>query len=197
MRQFCLQVRKTRQAQLPPGLFCPTAGRLSTRMSDPKTSQPVTIDTLEFAREGRRLTGEVDIRELGRLADSLFARDGKLAFTLVGAHDAKNRPVLRVHVDGDLTLRCQRCLRALPYRLLVDSQLLVLTPQMAQTAEELAELDGIPADRRTDVAALIEDEALLALPMAPRHADGVCEVTVENTQPEASPFATLRRLKRS
>ncbi len=166
-------------------------------MSERKTSQPATIDSLEFAREGKRLTGEVDVREMGRLADSLVDCAGKLAFTLVGGHDAKSRPVLNTHVEGDLMLRCQRCLRPLPYRVAVDSQLLVLMPQSPKAAEELEDLDGIPADPRTSVTALIEDEVLLALPMAPRHAGDVCELTAAAKQPDPSPFAALERLKRN
>jgi uncharacterized protein len=166
-------------------------------MSDPNQSQPVTIDSLEFARTGQRLTGELDVRQLGRLADSLFERDGKLHFELVGGYDGKDRPVLRAQVAGDLSLRCQRCLGSLPHRLEIDSQVLVLTSRTATTAEELEDLDGIPADPRTDVMALLEDEVLLALPMAPRHAEGVCEIATDEKQPAPSAFAALGRLKRN
>jgi len=133
---------------------------------------------------------------LGRLADSLFTAEGTLQFEVAGGYDAKQRPTLRLSVSGEVILRCQRCLGPLPHRLAIDSRLLLLTAQSPGAVAELEDLDGVPAGPGTDVAALVEDEVLLALPMAPRHAEDVCSVATETDIAAPSSFAALQKLKR-
>lgn len=154
------------------------------------------IDSLEFARTAQELRGEITVQELKRLADSLFDTAGTLKYSLVGGFDAEQRPKLHLEVDGELNLSCQRCLGSLAYRLAVLSDLLVLTASSAGKADDIADLDGVPASAHTDVVALVEDEVLLALPMSPRHAEGMCEIAADGSGKPASPFAVLAQLKR-
>ena len=154
------------------------------------------IDTLEFARSGQELDGEVDVMRLERLADSLADRSGILRFHIRGGHDARQRPFLGLRVTGEINLRCQRCLGSLQYALSVDSTLLVLRPDEPVEAAEIDDLDGVPADPHTAVQALVEDEILLAIPYAPRHPEGQCSAVTKATEEgAASPFAVLAQLK--
>jgi uncharacterized protein len=164
-------------------------------MLDPKAPEPVVVDSLEFARAGKRLCGDVALSQLDRLADSLLVTQGRLQFEIVGGYDARQRPVLKVSIDGELVLRCQRCLGPLPHRLATASQLLVLSAGSAGVVEDLDDLDGVPAASNINVATLVEDEVLLALPMAPRHAEGACAVAADGGKAAASPFAALQKLK--
>ena len=155
------------------------------------------IDSLEFARTGQELRGEVRVAQLTRLADSLFDAAGNLRFSLCGGYDAERRPRLDLRVEGEINLRCQRCLGSLAYQVATESSLLVLTGKTGGETAQIVDLDGIPADPHTDVRALVEDEALLALPIAPRHPEGQCNAAVKTTQDgAASPFAVLAKLKR-
>ncbi len=154
------------------------------------------IDSLEFAQSGRQLNGKVPAAQLGRLSDSLFDAEGGLNFELSGYCDTRQRPRLQLTVSGMINLKCQRCLGSLPYSLAVESSLLVLIDSAGGDTAEFEDLDGVPADAHTDVRALIEDEVLLAMPMAARHADGQCDAVVDTSQDSvASPFAVLARLK--
>lgn len=153
------------------------------------------IDSLEFARTAQELRGEIAVQQLKRLAESLFDTAGTLKYSLVGGYDVEQRPKLHLEVDGELNLRCQRCLGSLAYRLAVVAELLVLTAISAGKADDIEDLDGVPASAHTDVAALVEDEVLLALPMSPRHAEGLCNIAGDGTGKPASPFAVLAQLK--
>ena len=102
---------------------------------------------------------------------------------------------------GAVNLICQRCLTALNFE--IDSKsLLVLAKDEAQadTIEELIdddEIDVIVGSATFDVNYLIEDEALLALPVAPKHetcpGDGVAAEA--KGAERASPFEVLKKLK--
>jgi uncharacterized protein len=49
-----------------------------------------------------------------------------------------------------------------------------------------------------DLLALIEDEVILSLPLAPRHDEGQCEsVERRKSDEKPSPFAVLAKLKRT
>lgn len=167
-------------------------------------SGQAVIDSLEFARSGGRLEGEVPVSAMPRLQESLHDDTGTLAYTLKGGQDARGRPHIRITVKGVIHLVCQRCLGSLDFDVDTASDVLVLSggtdsaaEQMVSIAgaEELDDLDGIPADPRTEVAALVEDEALLALPMAPAHAPGRCKAAHEDEIHKESPFAALAALK--
>jgi uncharacterized protein len=164
-------------------------------------SAVAVIDSLEFARAEQELRGSVPVVALKRLEDLLFDTQGTLGFELKGVRDELNRPRLEVKIEGPLHLQCQRCLDRLDYALDVANALIVL-PQGALPPDEIEdpeEPDTIEADPELDVAALIEDEVLLALPLAPRHPDGTCRSRLElqgEAAERASAFAQLAALKR-
>jgi uncharacterized protein len=61
---------------------------------------------------------------------------------------------------------------------------------------EIDDLDAVAADRELDVWALVEDEVLLAQPMASRHEAGECQAAVATGRDGAtSPFAVLAGMK--
>ena len=158
-------------------------------------SARASIDSVEFARAGDELSGSVPVAELARLTDVLFDADGAVQFVLKGGSDARQRPRLRLTVTGSIDLQCQRCLGKLVQPLSTQTNLLVLTGEAAGDTGEIEDLDGVPAGPAIDVWSLVEDEVLLALPLAPRHAEGECSPAVKTTgDPVASPFAALARL---
>jgi uncharacterized protein len=154
------------------------------------------IDSVEFARAGEELSGSVPVEELSRLADSLYDTDGALQFDLKGGRDVRQRFRLRLAVNGNIDLQCQRCLGKLVFPVSTQTDLLVLTDDAVGATGEIEDLDGVPAAKNTDVWALVEDEVLLALPLAPRHAEGECSPAVKDAGGAVvSPFAALAKLK--
>ena len=134
--------------------------------------QPV-IDGLEFARTASRLEGAWPVAGFERLRDALRTDEGNLSYELRGVPEELGRPALRLRVDGALQLVCQRCLGALEYPLHIEVSLLLAATQAEMDAEPLAAEgpETVVADRKMQVHALVEDEMLLAIPIAPRHPD--------------------------
>jgi uncharacterized protein len=163
---------------------------------------PAVIDSLEFARAEQSMGGIVPVTRFSRLADLLFGSDGEVEYAVRGGHDEQNRPQLELRIAGDLHLQCQRCLGPLDYPVDVSNTLLLVPPGARSDVdlEDPDAPDAIEASTELDVVGLIEDEVLLSLPLAPRHADGACasragtEVNDEVTTHSA--FAELGALKR-
>lgn len=165
-------------------------------MTTPLSAHRVTIDSLEFARSGGHLQSAVEIAALERLHDYLNSRAGQLEWQLDGVADHAGKPALRLAVTGVLDLICQRCLAGYAFDLKSNSLLVLENADDAPVAEDDA-TESIPASSALDVEALVEDEVILALPMAPRHPEGKCATRVADGSDEnVHPFAALAKLKK-
>ncbi|MDR1063257.1 MAG: YceD family protein [Azoarcus sp.] len=156
-------------------------------------------DVFRFAAEGGVLEGETPVAAFERLADRLADDGGAVRWRLAGRVDAEGRPWLGLGVTGRLVLLCQRCLEGLEWNLAVDAVLRPVRAGQVLPGDELDndESDAIEVDGEADVLSLVEDEIILALPIAPRHED--CGVL---RRPEAdgeargeSPFGVLAGLR--
>lgn len=155
------------------------------------------IDSLDFARKGMETSGEVPMAELPRMAELLTDNEGKISYVLRGFVGMDGKPLLELTLNGVCNLRCQRCLKTLIYPVkLVSSLRLVTESQLDESDIEDDEVDNIPADKRLDVLALLEEELLLSLPIAPKHEPGICQIEAEGLSRSASPFAVLSGLKK-
>jgi len=156
--------------------------------------QPV-IDGLEFARTGSKLQGAWPVADFSRLRDVLRTNDGTLQYELLGVPQGRGRPALQLKVGGALQLVCQRCLGALEFPLRIDVSLQLAATQAEVDAQPL-EAEGpeqIVAGREMPVRELVEDEVLLAIPLAPRH-ERCAGGQTRAAGGEKSPFAVLRGL---
>lgn len=159
-------------------------------------SQQIVIDSLAFAREAGSLQGDLRIAGLTRMLDSLADSAGYLSYRVEGRVGPRNRSQLLLQVDGVLSLRCQRCLEGVEYPLEMRSLLELVEDEDDLTQEELEDdsRDFLPAQKELDVAALIEDEIILALPSAPRHENCAMPEAGQGTA-KVSPFSVLMGLK--
>jgi uncharacterized protein len=164
-------------------------------------SAPGLIDTLEFAHSAQELSASVPVAALQRLEDILYDSAGSLEYTIRGRQDARRRPLLEIRIGGSLNLQCQRCLGKLELPVQFENTLLVVPPGTPVDPEldDPEAPDTIEANPELDVAALIEDEVLLSLPLAPRHPEGTCASRFEKQSDDAGPrsaFDQLAALKR-
>lgn len=157
------------------------------------------IDSLDFARNGREVSGEVPVTELARLQDVLESPQGILSYTVRGGVDNQGSHFLDISVTGRCRLLCQRCLAGLDYPVQLDTRLMLRDQASLDALDEDEEFDSILADAHLDVLNLLEEEIVLSLPIAPRHETGVCQAAGgENRQEEERhPFADLAKLKRN
>jgi uncharacterized protein len=153
-------------------------------------------DAFAFARDGRVLEGTLAVADLERLHDLLAELAGEVTFRLQGFKGENGEPMLHLVVSGLVPLACQRCLEPVPCDLDVDT-LLELVPEGADLSQDELEddtRDFLPVVRELDVAELVEDEILLALPVAPRHEK--CGLPgAADAGERINPFAALSGLK--
>jgi uncharacterized protein len=118
---------------------------------------------------------------------------------LISGKNFGDKPLLKIRIHGGMHLVCQRCLQ--PLALSLDIQ---KTYVFLKTEEQA---DHFPLDRddeeamvqssEFDLFAALEDEVLLALPHAPKHPDGKCQLDHSNVTPDKpNPFKVLKNLKK-
>lgn len=154
--------------------------------------------------------GTLQLDQLPRIAalpDNTLAPSGELPSQVaVDLSIRQSGSVLlwSLHTDGILWQTCQRCLEPVAVPLTIDSEFALLQDesQAALVSEdtETILLDEITDDERLNLLAMIEDELLVALPLAPKHAHCHMAVTQAGELPEAAvqqdnPFAVLAALK--
>ena len=130
-------------------------------------SQAEVIDGLQFARAALERRGVVGMERLPRLAQLQCSTEG-LEYHLRGGSADNGKPCLRLSVRGSLQVVCQRCLDPIQVPIAIDAEL-QLAEHVREISEADDEIDRVLASRNMDVASLVEDEVILALPMVPRH----------------------------
>jgi uncharacterized protein len=158
------------------------------------------IDAFEFCRSNGHREGVTPVAEMTRLTADLADKSGEIAWTIEGGQTRQGYPMLTLSVSGTVQLVCQRCLTPFGYAL--DSSTVLVLGKDDAEADEIEEIlddesiDVIVGSHACDIRDLLEDEALLALPQAPKHE--VCPDTrlLDSIKSEkVSPFAALKNLK--
>lgn len=158
----------------------------------------VLSDPIRFALDERSLQGQVALADMARLSDVLVEAVGEAVWTLYGERDVGGKPFLRLEVRAQPVVRCQRCLTGLEWEFDHVSVLRLVRPGTPIGDEDLEndEYDTIEAQPDLDVIALIEEEMLLALPLAPVHES--CEPPrPQGGNDKKSPFDVLASLRGS
>jgi len=165
------------------------------------------IDAFEFSRLNEHREGEIAIADLPRLAEESAEpagsadRTGTIRWTLQGGQDRLGHPQLTLSVSGAISLMCQRCLT--PFVFDIESRSVLVLAQDEASADAIEALladdsvEVIVGSRSFNIADLIEDEALLMIPLSPKHQ--VCpDQPMPKEAPDVekvSPFAVLKNLK--
>jgi uncharacterized protein len=158
------------------------------------------IDAFEFCRSNGHREGVTPVAEMSRLSKDCADQSGQIVWTVDGSVTVQGYPALTLSVSGTVQLMCQRCLT--PFAFEMDTSTMLVLGKDDEEADQIEEIlddesvDVIVGSRACDLRDLIEDEALLALPLAPKHE--VCPDTrlldvLLNEKP--SPFADLKKLK--
>jgi len=158
----------------------------------------VIPDPFKFAAEGGSVSGAIALADLRRLADVILDTSGEVVYSLSGEVGLDRKCRLRLKASGVLPMQCQRCLARMEWPLDLEVALELVRPGQSIPEEELEndEFDAIEATPDLDVRALVEDEIVLAVPIAPRHED--CDVPRPLTGVEKeSPFASLVKIRKN
>jgi uncharacterized protein len=158
------------------------------------------IDAFEFCRNSGHREGVTPVAEMKRLAADCADSSGEIRWAIDGSLTKQGYPAMTLSVAGPVKLVCQRCLSPFEYE--IDSSTMLVLGKDDEDADAIEEIlddesiDVIVGSRECDIRQLLEDEALLALPQAPKHE--VCPDTklLDALKTEkVSPFAALKNLK--
>jgi uncharacterized protein len=177
----------------------PVPGHYDTAPMSMPPDRP--LDAIGLARSAARVEREFEVAGFARLRDRLAEPTGttsaRAEFGLQGRW-----PVVRLAVTADVVLTCQRCLGRVRQTLSSVAQLVFADEDAPELPDGHEAVGGDP--RKLDLAALVEDELLLGLPIIPQHEAGeACELpgaapgeaAAEAEAPEMRrPFAGLKDL---
>ncbi|WP_323141108.1 YceD family protein [Massilia phyllosphaerae] len=158
------------------------------------------IDAFEFCRNNGYREGVTPVAEMTRLAADCADPSGEITWSIQGGQTKQGYPSMTLSVEGMVNLVCQRCLGPFAYH--IDSSTMLVLGKDDADADEIEEIlddesiDVIVGSHEADIRQLLEDEALLALPQAPKHE--VCPDTklIDSLKSDkVSPFAALKSLK--
>jgi uncharacterized protein len=152
----------------------------------------------------RSFTGTMPVAVMSRLCEALASDGGEARFELDFGRDEFDTAYLDVRAQAPLTLVCQRTLEPFVLPVTVDTRLGLIRHEREEAAlppgcEPLL----VAGDGKLNLADVIEDEMLLALPLIPVNPDSTLpdEVTGSGQVDEPAaertdnPFAVLRELK--
>ncbi len=164
---------------------------------------PVQVDPFRLADHAARLQGTLFIKEMQRLAPSLYTNEGEVQVDMEFGVDKQGIRFLRGHYTACLTLQCQRCLESLDYK--IEGNFL---SGLARTEEEAAQLPKgydqlIAKEGMLTLQDVFEDEFIVNLPIVPMHLSDDCKVklpltieTDEKSEPnKENPFKVIEFLK--
>ena len=159
-----------------------------------------TIDSFELAHSGGQLEGEVAIAQLPRLADLVASTQGDLRYRISGLIDTERFPAADLHLNARLQLICQRCNSPLEFKLDRTTRFRFVANEEELNALPIDddENEAIVGSRSVNVRDWIEDEAILSLPLVPRHDECSAPLALETdpgTSAAPSPFAVLLELR--
>lgn len=157
------------------------------------TQKSLIINNLEFAINQLELSDDLTTAKLPRLAEML-ANQAKtqIQFQLLGTGKQFRQPGLHLNIKANLAVTCQRCLDEMAVNLNLNFDYLISTTEISE-AEENDEIDWLEANHEMDVGELIEDELLVALPIAPTHAHDCSKLNTQSGD-KPNPFAALKGL---
>ena len=166
----------------------------------PASHSPV-VDAFALASDRGELRGEFALARLPRLAAMLLDRVGSLSYAIQGRIDAQGRHGATMQLQADLVLRCERCNSPVTFRLEREAQFRFAADEneLASWPIEDDEFEDVVGSRHMDLAEWVEDEAILSLPVVPRHA--ACRAPGSHQSPDADevvvarPFAALAGFK--
>lgn len=158
------------------------------------------IDAYEFCRLKERRQGQIAVADSARLSGECVDKSAVLFWSIEGGNSGLGFAQLTLTVSGSISLLCQRCLTSCAFNIASESILILAKDDVhADEIEAMLDddaIDVIVGSKALDVVALIEDEALLAIPLSIKHevCPDVAAIDALSGAKKSSPFDVLKRL---
>ena len=164
-----------------------------------------------FAEAGVPLNGATPLKNLERLAQEIAGLQPDLLVNWQAAAELRAGSTgqmdiwLHLTANTTLPLTCQRCMRSVQTALNADQRYrFVASEDIAMAEDDASEEDLLVLSPQFDLAEVLEDELLMALPLVPMHdvcpelpvfSAGVLDAP-DNIADKPNPFAALAQLKK-
>lgn len=143
--------------------------------------------------------GVIPLQELSRLTSMVTSNQAEILVKFVFSDSEYGRPVVKGHLEVELSIECQRCLKPVVQPVDLDFELLIDAP------DNIVQTSGIDTlyseDGAIDIFEVVEDELILGLPLVALHEDGSCNEhwhvsgNVHEEAERENPFLVLEKLK--
>jgi uncharacterized protein len=137
---------------------------------------PKRLDVKAMALHAQSLEGLEPLQNYERLAPDLKGLGPEVMLNWSARFESRTgaagglEPWLKLQVSTRFPLICQRCLEALDLPVQSSREFrFVATEALAEEQDDDCEEDLLVLTREFDLAGLIEDELVMALPLIPRH----------------------------
>lgn len=158
-------------------------------------SLPQYVNPWLLFRHNETVNGLLSFSLMPNLCASQIRQHGEAQVRLSVEKRDDGETVLLGEATAELELECQRCLQPLVKTFVAPFEL-VLVKYERQLESVSDEDDAIVVEEHLELAPLIEQELILALPMIAKHDD--CQANYENAVNESAdrqqPFANLKDL---
>lgn len=160
---------------------------------------PDRVDVARQVQARRIYSGSLSFTAMPRLRGLLATTAGEARYHAQFDRDELGIDFIALRVEGALPLQCQRTLEvfALPVR--IDERLGLIADERDEAALPAGYEPLLVEHGAIDLAAVIEDELILAVPVVPTRPgpalDWVDDAAVE-APPPTSPFAVLAAMKK-
>ena len=168
---------------------------------------PVWVDVRKACARELEVSGTISLQRLPRFRDYLASHSADITVHLGFATDRDGQRLIRGELSARIEMTCQRCLQPLT-RELQEPIRLALSGSDAES--RLVSLDSpwdpwICTEDKLQLAELVEEQLILALPIVGLHDDTGCIDRLQydnqpdhpDTEPACGPFAVLGKLKHS
>jgi uncharacterized protein len=162
---------------------------------------PDRLDLIATAEAGRVLRGRIPVARLERVLPALVSDQGELQVELNLGKDPDGTYFLTGTIQGEVILRCQRCMEGMTQPLDLGFRLGLLRDERAvDTLSDRYEPLLVTAEPAI-ITDIVSDEVLLALPIVALHRDSdECHADLNAYKPPVdeqrdNPFAVLAGLK--
>jgi uncharacterized protein len=159
---------------------------------------PESVDAWRMVEARRSFHGRLPLAAMSRLRDSLERAEGVATYAIDFDRDELGVPNVRVRVEAELPLVCQRTLESFALRVCVDTRLGLIARETDEASLPSGYEPLLAEDGAVRLAEVVEDELILAMPVVPvkpgtSAVDRVFAAADETAGP-GHPFAVLETL---
>ena len=166
---------------------------------------PTTLDVRKAAARNKGVSGVIRPQDLKRFRPLLAGDEGQISVEMAFSRDEEDRYLVRVAIEADVMVTCQRCLEHMPEHISSDNTLAVVWTD-TEAARLPAHLDPlVETETVSNLWALVEDELILSMPPFNYHETEGCKRTtsvfsvpalgVDDVERGSNPFEVLDQLK--